>query len=131
MLGGGQGKELPFQVAGKSSFGAFHAHGARQQCPQGHPSSLSHISAGLQRQVLFGGLRIGMYDPVKSLFVGKDHVGEVGLLTKIAAGMTTGALGIAVANPTDLVKVRSLSRRRLGLVAWTAGKVCCMMKLWT
>lgn len=31
------------------------------------------VSAGLHRQVIYGGLRIGLYDPVKSLFVGKDH----------------------------------------------------------
>ena len=28
------------------------------------------------------------------------------LLQKIAAGMATGAIGISIANPTDLVKVR-------------------------
>ena len=39
--------------------------------------------------------------------VGKDHVGDVGLGVKIAAGLTTGAIGIAVASPTDLVKVRA------------------------
>ena len=47
---------------------------------------------GLHRQCLFGGLRIGLYDHVKKLFVGKDHVGDVNLLHKIAAGLVTGAL---------------------------------------
>lgn len=28
--------------------------------------------AGLHRQVLYGGLRIGMYEPVKRLFVGNE-----------------------------------------------------------
>ena len=40
---------------------------------------------------MFGGLRIGLYDPVKKLIVGKDHVGDVGLGQKIAAGLFTGA----------------------------------------
>jgi solute carrier family 25 uncoupling protein 8/9 len=35
------------------------------------------------------------------------------LLQKIAAGMTTGAIGISVANPTDLVKVRMQGQGRL------------------
>lgn len=61
--------------------------------------------AGLHRQFLFGGLRIGLYDPVKRLFMGEKATGEAPLYLKIAAGLTTGALAIMVANPTDLVKV--------------------------
>ena len=71
------------------------------------------ITPGIHRQVLFGGLRIGLYEPIKTLYVGKDHVGEVPLHLKIAAGMTTGALGIAVASPTDLVKVRMQAEGKL------------------
>ncbi|CAH9103425.1 unnamed protein product [Cuscuta europaea] len=71
------------------------------------------IVPGLHRQCLFGGIRIGMYEPVKNLYVGKDHVGEVPLTKKILAGLTTGALGIAIANPTDLVKVRLQSEGKL------------------
>ena len=52
------------------------------------------------------GLRIGMYEPVKKFYVGENHVGDVPLHMKIAAGLTTGGLGIMVASPTDLVKVR-------------------------
>lgn len=71
------------------------------------------IVPGLHRQCLFGGLRIGLYDPVKSLYVGKDFVGDVPLHKKILAGLTTGALGIAVASPTDLVKVRLQAEGKL------------------
>jgi len=62
---------------------------------------------GLHRQVLYGGLRIGMYDPLKRAFMGsKAAATDVpGLHIKIAAGMTSGALAILVASPTDLVKV--------------------------
>ena len=35
------------------------------------------------------------------------------LLQKIAAGMTTGAIAISIANPTDLVKVRMQGQGRL------------------
>lgn len=43
---------------------------------------------------------------IKQIFVGKDFKGDVPLHLKIAAGLTTGAVGICVASPTDLVKVR-------------------------
>ncbi|GAU34178.1 hypothetical protein TSUD_162790 [Trifolium subterraneum] len=42
------------------------------------------IVPGLHRQCLYGGLRIGLYEPVKNLYVGKDHVGDVPLLKKIS-----------------------------------------------
>ena len=48
------------------------------------------LTPGLHRQCLFGGLRIGMYEPVKNLFVGRDHEGPVPLVSKILAGLTTG-----------------------------------------
>lgn len=58
---------------------------------------------GLHRQILYGGLRIGLYDPVKRIFMGSSEK-DAPLLVKVAAGMTTGALAIAIASPTDLVK---------------------------
>jgi solute carrier family 25 uncoupling protein 8/9 len=42
---------------------------------------------------------------VRNFYVGKEHKGDPPLHLKIAAGLTTGALGITVASPTDLVKV--------------------------
>ncbi|KAL3518106.1 hypothetical protein ACH5RR_020695 [Cinchona calisaya] len=64
------------------------------------------IIPGLHRQCLYGGLRIGLYEPVKAFLVGSNAVGEVSLFNKILAAFVTGAIAIAVANPTDLVKVR-------------------------
>ncbi|GAV65495.1 Mito_carr domain-containing protein, partial [Cephalotus follicularis] len=71
------------------------------------------IVPGLHRQVLYGGLRIGLYDPVKNFYVGSDHVGDVPLTKKILAAFTTGAVAIIVANPTDLVKVRLQAEGKL------------------
>ena len=65
------------------------------------------------RQCLFGGLRIGLYDPVKALYVGKDHKGDVPFHLKVAAGLTTGAAAICIASPTDLVKVRMQAEGKL------------------
>ncbi|KAK4270443.1 hypothetical protein QN277_023479 [Acacia crassicarpa] len=71
------------------------------------------VVPGLHRQCLFGGLRIGLYEPVKNFYVGSDFVGDVPLSKKILAGLTTGAVAITIANPTDLVKVRLQAEGKL------------------
>ncbi|PWA88870.1 mitochondrial uncoupling protein 1 [Artemisia annua] len=80
---------------------------------EGLASLWKGIVPGLHRQCLFGGLRIGLYEPIKNLYVGDNFVGDVPLTTKILAGLTTGALAISVANPTDLVKVRLQAEGKL------------------
>ncbi|KAF5827525.1 mitochondrial carrier domain-containing protein [Dunaliella salina] len=80
---------------------------------EGPKSLWAGLEPGLHRQCLFGGLRIGMYEPVRNFYVGKDFKGDPPLHLKIAAGLTTGALGIMVASPTDLVKVRMQAEGKL------------------
>ncbi|XP_004514487.1 mitochondrial uncoupling protein 1-like [Cicer arietinum] len=80
---------------------------------EGLSSLWKGIVPGLHRQCLYGGLRIGLYEPVKNLYVGSDHVGDAPLSKKILAALTTGAVAIAVANPTDLVKVRLQAEGKL------------------
>jgi len=63
------------------------------------------LVAGLQRQMLFASLRIGLYEPVRDLVIGKD-VKEPSFGAKVVAGLITGTIGILVANPTDIVKIR-------------------------
>lgn len=74
------------------------------------------VIPGLHRQFLYGGLRIGLYEPVsvqllvvelfffiaiciyicvwqvKAFIIGSDHVGEVSLFSKILAALLTGKL---------------------------------------
>jgi len=71
------------------------------------------LAPGLHRQCLYGGLRIGLYDPIKKMYQG-DAEGAPTLGVKIAAALTTGALAITVANPTDLVKVRMQTQPKPG-----------------
>ncbi|KAI3461583.1 hypothetical protein Pfo_018246 [Paulownia fortunei] len=71
------------------------------------------IIPGLHRQCLYGGLRIGLYEPVKAFFVGSSYSGDVPLFSKILAALLTGAIAIALANPTDLVKVRLQAEGKL------------------
>lgn len=71
---------------------------------------------GLHRQIVYGGLRISFYEPVRDFFTnstGGDPKNP-GLLVKIAAGITTGALAMSIANPTDLVKIRFQTQASAG-----------------
>ena len=69
---------------------------------------------GLQRQIVFNGLSIGLYVPIRDLITGELAPGvNPSLLQKLTAGIATGAFGITVANPTDVVKVRMQAQARL------------------
>lgn len=62
------------------------------------------VTAAVVRGVLYGGLRIGLYDPIKHV-LGANSA-ESSLTRKVAAGMLSGSLAAGVCNPTDLVKTR-------------------------
>ena len=73
---------------------------------------------GLHRQCLFGGLRIGLYDPVKSRvsnFLDGEGAKDASFASKVVSGLITGAFAISIANPTDLVKVRLQAQGRQAL----------------
>ncbi|XP_072231230.1 dicarboxylate carrier UCP2-like [Leuresthes tenuis] len=71
---------------------------------EGPLSLYSGLVAGLQRQMSFASVRIGLYDSVKQFYTrGSDNVG---IGSRLLAGCTTGAMAVAFAQPTDVVKVR-------------------------
>ncbi|KAJ8276657.1 hypothetical protein COCON_G00084090 [Conger conger] len=71
---------------------------------EGPRSLYKGLVAGLQRQMSFASVRIGLYDSVKQFYTkGSEHVG---IGSRLLAGCTTGAMAVAVAQPTDVVKVR-------------------------
>ncbi|XP_024121112.1 mitochondrial uncoupling protein 2 [Oryzias melastigma] len=77
---------------------------------EGPLSLYSGLVAGLQRQMSFASVRIGLYDSVKQFYTrGSDHV-SIG--TRLLAGGTTGAMAVALAQPTDVVKVRFQAQTR-------------------
>ncbi|QDZ21687.1 uncoupling protein [Chloropicon primus] len=79
---------------------------------------------GLHRQCLFGGLRIGLYDPVKSQvsrLVDGEGAKDSSFASKVVSGLITGGVAISIANPTDLVKVRLQAQGRQALSS-EAGK---------
>jgi len=104
-LQGGSGPNLKY----KGMLGTMATVGREE----GVAALWSGLTPGLHRQCLYGGLRIGMYDPIKKFYQG-DAPGAPSLGVKIAAALTTGAFAIAVANPTDLVKVRMQAQGRMG-----------------
>ena len=75
---------------------------------EGPKSLYNGLCAGLQRQMCFASVRIGLYDSVKnqysSLASGSVPPGHVGV--RILAGITTGGMSVIFAQPTDVVKVR-------------------------
>ncbi|XP_036615165.1 mitochondrial uncoupling protein 2-like [Trichosurus vulpecula] len=77
------------------------------------PGSLYNgLVAGLQRQMSFASVRIGLYDSVKQFYTkGSEHAG---IGSRLLAGCTTGALAVGVAQPTDVVKVRFQAQARAG-----------------
>ncbi|XP_005895874.2 mitochondrial brown fat uncoupling protein 1 isoform X1 [Bos mutus] len=70
----------------------------------------SGLPAGLQRQISFASLRIGLYDTVQEFFTtGK----EASLGSKISAGLTTGGVAVFIGQPTEVVKVRLQAQSHL------------------
>ncbi|NXC90928.1 UCP3 protein, partial [Cercotrichas coryphoeus] len=76
---------------------------------EGARSLYRGLAAGLQRQMSFASIRIGLYDSVKQLYAPKGAE-NTGMSTRLLAGCTTGAVAVACAQPTDVVKVRFQAR---------------------
>eukprot|EP00030_Apusomonadida_sp_AF-17_P005420 a5300_13.p1 GENE.a5300_13~~a5300_13.p1 ORF type:complete len:340 (+),score=79.99 a5300_13:45-1022(+) len=66
---------------------------------------LPGLGAAILRDLLYSSIRMGLYPEVKRL-ISPDTDGDPGLMRKIASGALTGAIGSAIANPTDVVKIR-------------------------
>ncbi|GMH43744.1 hypothetical protein BSKO_11678 [Bryopsis sp. KO-2023] len=72
----------------------------------------SGVGASAVRGVFHGGLRLGLYTPIKRAMgaEGKD----ISLSKKIMAGGSAGAIAAACANPMDLIKTRLQSKQGKG-----------------
>lgn len=63
------------------------------------------LEAAVLRGVTYGGIRLGLYEPVKPFF-GADHE-NAGVTSKVLASCFTGATASLLTNPLDLVKTRN------------------------
>ena len=69
------------------------------------------LAPSLLREASYSSLRLGLYEPVRDVYVSAlANAGvsgsESGLAVKLLAGGTSGIIGSAIANPADLLKVR-------------------------
>lgn len=67
------------------------------------------MTASMMREATYSTIRYGAYDPIKDALItdgGNSRGLSFPLYKKVIAGGIAGALGAAVANPTDLIKVR-------------------------
>ncbi|XP_019084463.1 PREDICTED: mitochondrial substrate carrier family protein ucpB-like isoform X3 [Camelina sativa] len=62
------------------------------------------LTPALTRSVLYGGLRLGLYEPTKISF--DWAFGSTNVFVKIASGAFAGAFSTALTNPVEVVKVR-------------------------
>ncbi|KAF7660868.1 hypothetical protein LDENG_00273320 [Lucifuga dentata] len=78
---------------------------------EGPRSLYNGLVAGLQRQMSFASVRIGLYDSMKQFYTRGSE--SAGIVTRLMAGCTTGAMAVAFAQPTDVVKVRFQAQGRM------------------
>ncbi|RWS25208.1 mitochondrial uncoupling protein 2-like protein [Leptotrombidium deliense] len=74
------------------------------------------IVPGLQRQCVFASIRIGIYDSIKNFYSSQLNLGDSTtsiMCVRIMSGITSGAIAISFAQPTDVVKVRMQAQSRL------------------
>jgi len=68
-------------------------------------------SPAIWRQLLYGGLRIGLYEPIKKLLNGnKKEEEKISFINKLLAGIISGAIGAGLCTPTDVIKIRMQAR---------------------
>ena len=87
-------------------------------------------SAGVMRQCFYGTTRLALYEPVRNFYIKQaDRVFgdgnsnnsnsdssspfESSFAIKVIAGLTTGAIGICVGQPADVIKIRFQAEGRL------------------
>ncbi|XP_066555454.1 mitochondrial uncoupling protein 2 [Amia ocellicauda] len=78
---------------------------------EGPRSLYNGLVAGLQRQMSFASVRIGLYDSMKQFYNRGTNHASIG--SCLLAGCTTGAMAVTFAQPTDVVKVRFQAHVRL------------------
>ncbi|CAF0959648.1 unnamed protein product [Adineta steineri] len=62
------------------------------------------ISAAILRQATYGTIKIGIYQKIKRFFA--EDISQEKLYINVLNGMFSGSLANAIANPTDLLKIR-------------------------
>jgi hypothetical protein len=61
------------------------------------------VAPAMARGVVYGGLRIGLYTPIKEAIGASDKSDSWALYKKIGAGVASGGFASAITNPAELV----------------------------
>lgn len=81
----------------------------RDVLARGHPLDLySGLSAGLLRQIVYGTSRLGLFFTFEDLLKSRAarNGTSYGFKERAAAGLTAGALGATIGNPTEVALIR-------------------------
>nr|GMD17082.1 mitochondrial substrate carrier family protein ucpB [Ipomoea batatas] len=96
---------LQMQLVGQrgplTGMGKLSAHVVRNE---GLGSLYRGLSPALMRSILYGGLRLGLYEPSK--YVAEMTFESSNIIVKIASGAFSGAVATALTNPVEVLKVR-------------------------
>jgi len=71
------------------------------------------LPASILREMGYSSFRFGLYPLIRDFYSSFHDSKQSSLLIKVFAGLTTGGLGSAMANPTDLIKIRFQSEAGL------------------
>jgi hypothetical protein len=92
-------------VAGDNHYKGFVRGSIQIVLDEGISGLYKGLTASVMREASYSTLRMGGYDLMKD-YLGANDPKNTPLWKKLVAGATSGAMGAAIANPTDLVKVR-------------------------
>ncbi|KAF8979937.1 hypothetical protein BGZ46_004819 [Entomortierella lignicola] len=71
---------------------------------------MAGLASAVLRESIYSTIRFGSYDLFKGIYSGAGvrglRGGETSTLVQLMSGLTSGMIGSALANPTDLIKVR-------------------------
>ena len=78
---------------------------------EGLTALYSGLAPGLQRQAVFSSLRIGLYERLRNNMFTRAELSQTdtsgqALGLRVVAGLASGSVGISVAQPMDVVKIR-------------------------
>ncbi|KAK3092543.1 hypothetical protein FSP39_004188 [Pinctada imbricata] len=85
---------------------------------EGFLSVYNGLVPGLQRQMCFSTIRLGLYDEVKlkyaKLLYGENLPSDMMINVRILSGLTTGGVSVILAQPTDVVKIKMQAQKTTG-----------------
>ena len=102
-------KSMPGKTGGVKYTSAFQAI-PRMALDEGPRALFNGLTPGLCRQAIFIGIGNGLYVPLRNAIMvasGKSpDTSKATILQKITAGMMSGAIGVTLGHPFEVVKVR-------------------------